>query len=120
VVTPISNDKLSTSSNQKAGGADTKSSGSANKSGAEINVTTTASDVTKPADDTVNVDRASQLYRSAASEPTGSTGNIATPEEAAQLATRISEQLAANGAQAMQAQAGGLPGQIGSLLSAAP
>jgi len=120
VVTPISNDKLSTSSNQKAGGADTKSTGSANKSSTETNTATAASEVTKPADDTVNVDRANQLYRSAASDPTGSTGNITTPEEAAQLASRISEQLAANGAQAMQAQAGSLPNQVGSLLSAAP
>jgi hypothetical protein len=120
VVAPISNDKLPTPNSQKAGGTNTKSTGSANKSGTETNTATAASEATRPADDTVNVDRASQLYRSSASDPTGSAGNINTSEEAAELATRISKQLIANGAQAMQAQAGGLPDHVGSLLSAAP
>lgn len=120
MVAPISNDKLPSSSSTRAGGANTKSTGSADKSNTETKAAAAAPEASRPADDTVNVDRASQLYRSAASEPTGSAGNINTAEEAAQLATRISEQLMANGAQAMQAQAGGLPDQVGSLLSAAP
>ncbi len=118
MITPISNDKILSSGNSKSGSADTKSAGSASKSNVETNAT--AANVTKPADDTVNVGRASQLYRSAASEPTGSASNINTAEEAAQLAARITEQLSANGAQAMQAQTSSLGSQVGTLLSAAP
>ena len=120
MVTPISNDKLPSSSAPKAGGPGTKSTGGANTSQTETRSATATSEVSKPADDTVNVDRASQLYRSAASEPTQSAGNINTSEEAAQLAAHISEQLAADGALAMQAQAGGQPSHISSLLSTAP
>lgn len=120
MVTPISNDKLPSSGSSKAGGTDTKSTSSANKSGTETTSATAAPEVNKPTDDTLNVDRASQVYRTTASEPTGPTGNISTAEEASQLAARISEQLAADGALAMQAQAGGQPSHIDSLLSSAP
>jgi len=120
VVAPISNDKFPASNNQKTGGSDTKNNASTNKNSAEANTLAADTEIRKQADDTVNVDRASQLYRSATSERAGSTGNINTAEEAAQLAARISKQLVANGAQALQAQAGGLTNQVSSLLSTAP
>ena len=120
VVTPISNDKILSSSNPKSGSTDTKGTGRSNDSSADSTSTTAASGINKAADDTVNVDRASQLYRSAVSEPVKSTGNINTAEEAGQLVARISQQLMADGAQAMQAQTGNLANQAGSLLSTAP
>ncbi len=121
MVAPISNnDKFPPSSNQKTGRGDTENSASTNKNSAETNTAAADTDIRKPADDTVNIDRASQLYRSATSERTESTEKINTAEEAAELATRISTQLAANSSQAMQAQAGRQVNQIGSLLSAAP
>jgi len=120
VVTPISNDKLLSSSSSKTGGSDTKSTGGTNRSSTDTGSAAATPEAGRPADDTVNIDRASQLYRSAASEPTRSTGKINTSEEAAQLAARISEQLTADSSQAMQAQAGGLSRHIGSLLSTAP
>ena len=116
MVTPISNDKLPSASNSRAGGADSKSTGRTNNS----STVAATPEATKPAEDTVNVGRASELYRAAASEPTRPAGNINTAEEAAQLTARISEQLASDGALAMQAQAGSHSDQVGSLLSAAP
>lgn len=116
MVTPISNDKFPSASSSRAGGTDPNSTGSANKS----NAVAATPEAAKSAEDTVNVDRASELYRAAASEPTRPAGNINTAEEALQLATRISEQLATDGLLAMQAQAGSQAGQVGSLLSATP
>jgi len=120
VVTPISNDKFPSSNSPKTGGSDTKSTSSANRDGTGTGSAAATPEASRPADDTVNIDRASQLYRSATSEPTQSTGRINTADEAAQLAARISEQLTADNTQAMQAQAGGLSNHISSLLSAAP
>ncbi len=118
MVTPISNDKLPSLDSTKAGSSGSKSAGSSNTSSAEVSSAT--SKAAKPADNTVNIDRAGELYRSAASEPARSTGNINTAEEAAQLAAHISKLLGADSAQAMRAQAGGQASQVGTLLSAAP
>ncbi len=118
MVAPISNDKLPPFSSTKAGNPDSKSSGSTNAGRAETGSAT--AEAAKPADNMVSIDRADELYRSATSEPTWSSGNINTAEEAAQLAARISKLLVADGAEAMRAQAGGQASQIGALLSTAP
>ncbi|GEM_PF-2768683 len=118
MVTPISNDKLPSLDNAKAGSSGSKGTGSTNTAGTEV--TSATAKAAKPADNTVNIDRAGELYRSAASEPARSTGNISTAEEAAQLAAHISKLLGADSAQAMRAQAGGQASQVGTLLSAAP
>ncbi len=112
MVTPISNDKFPSTSSPDSKSA----SNTTNKSGAVA----ATPEAAKPAEDTVNIERASELYRAAASEPTRPAGNIKSTEEAAQLATRISEQLAADGLLAMQAQAGSQASQVGSLLSTSP
>ena len=118
MTTPITSDKIPTSTNPKASGPDGKSTGK--NIAAEQETSTTTSEASAPTDDTVNVDRATQLYRSAGSEPTESRDYIESSEQAHQLAARITEQFAENSAQALDSQAGVMHDHIGTLLSTAP
>ncbi len=121
MATPISNDNIPSSTNPRAGGPDGKSTDKNPATRQEDGTAApSASGAGAAPEDTVSVGRAAQLYRSAGGERAEPNANLSSPEQAGQLAARISGQLAGNAAQALRAQAGTLPDQIGALLNAAP
>jgi hypothetical protein len=118
VVNPISDNKILPSSEGKAnetnqqGAANSVTTG--NRSGQEEVQETQP---TQKTGDSLNVDRAKQIYNGTVPPTEGSVSN---PEEAKVLASQIARQFADNVAQAFSSQAGGINKDTAALLEAVP
>ena len=121
MTTTISSNKISPSSNQKAGHSGDNRVGQISKAGVEARSAASPSIKPGPAtEDTVDVGRASHLYHNAEIQLSETGGKIDSPELAAELAANIRGQIEGNGGLAMSAQAGTIPDHIGTLLSTSP
>jgi hypothetical protein len=98
VVGPVTNDRTLPQANERSL---TPNNGKADSQGGAETQGTPASQ--RPADDQLNVSGAARL---ASQEVNRSPGNVQTREQAASLASRISEQIRELGSQALQAQGG--------------
>ena len=119
MASPISNDKPFSPPSPQSNRADDK--GGAKSQGAtqgSEGLTTPSPQASQTATDQVTINQASQLQRKNAALE--SDIMIDLPEEAAELAARIREQIQSFGAHALQAQGGVMANHTNSLLNAAP
>lgn len=120
MASPISSDKPLATPSPQSNRADDK--GNAKAQGAtqgSEGVTTPSAQASATATDQVTINQANQLQRKE-SEAMASDIMIDLPEEAAELAVRIREQIKSLGAHAMQAQGGIMANHANTLLNAAP
>lgn len=115
----ISNDKIPSTVNPKTDGSNQKNMGKTAGATQEAS-SHPAPDVNPQTDETLDIDRANHLYNSTTRNPSEPNNNISTLEQAAELTTRIHNQLTDSGVLALQAHAKVTPNHVGTLLNAAP
>ncbi len=119
MVAPISTDKplSADESRTSAGNRATEQASRADASGNQNS--TSAPPAVNPDADTATVDRAAQLYRQS-SLTSATEGSVTTPEQARELVSRISQQMAEQAGQAFQSQAGGVSADLTAVLETTP
>ena len=121
MVTPISNDKILPSDSARTTVSDKKTAeqGGANKS--DMAASTSTSDETNNIEvNSVDVERANQIYSQSQTKTASGESTISTPEQARLVAADLRGQIEENGLQALQAQAGPASANLSALLETAP
>jgi hypothetical protein len=119
VVAPISADKPLSADESRTSG-ENRAAGQVSRTVATENqAPASAPPRDNPDVDTATVERAAQLYRQA-NLASATEGSVATPEQAQQLASQISQQMTQQAEQAFQSQAGGVSIDLTAVLETAP
>lgn len=115
MITPINPNKIQPATTERGTQADeTKGRKAAAGSSAPSGTAATST-----VNDTLDIDKASALYRHANTRPV-SDSTFDSPEAAMELTLKIAQQLKENGADGLLAQAGTLSNNVGVLLEVAP
>jgi hypothetical protein len=117
VTTPISNDKILSTNQEKtpaSGKREAESSQARGNAGAPEQQHSAAQTT-----ETVDVQRANRLFNQA-ENPVSGEGEISSPEQAKEVAAEITQQLSSDAEKALRSQAGSASGELAALLEAAP
>jgi hypothetical protein len=117
VVTPVSNDKILSTNEGKTPASSKREAEALGKDGG-AGAPNRQND-TAPATDTVNVERANQLYNQGV-KPLSDEAAISSSEQAQEVAATIVQQFTNEADKALRAQADAASGELAILLKAAP
>lgn len=117
MTTPISNDKILSTNQEKTPASGKRGAESPGKSGNAA--TPSPQSNTGQATETVDVGRANQLFNQAA-QSLSDEPVITNPEQAKEVAAEITQQLSSDAEKALRSQAGSASGELAALLETAP
>ncbi len=121
MVTPISSDKILPSDSTRRSISDNKSAGQSELIRPDTVATpSTQDETTSTEENSLDVERANQIFSQSQSQASSREDSISTPDQARSAAAELKAQIAGNTAQALQAQAGPASANLSALLEAAP
>ena len=120
MVAPISNDKITPSDSNSRSVSDNKRAdqGTVNQNAADNEALTQSNSGVDT--DSVDVERANQIYSRSTSKLSSGEEPITSSEQAKSLVAEIRTQIEANASQALKAQTGAASSSLSALLEAAP
>ncbi len=122
VVTPISNDKITPSDSASSSVTDRKKADQSTVTQKDGGSETISQNGGRAEANSVDIERASQIYHSSESKVSSDEGTITNQEQAQAVAAKIRSQIEANGLQSLKAMTGAISSSdsLTAILEAAP